>query len=148
MSTQLVQSTDDYYAALAAEAEAARWQPRDVSDLAMDMVDQLDKWIYDHRVLVVGDHDYDADFWIEFDYARPTPQGVRVTDTLPVGLMLSRPGDHAVVPITWTFGTMTFGDTRLGKGRVIILSAYDGLEYLTDYVCSLTRPFFAADRKL
>ena len=147
MNNALVSSTDDYYAALAAEAESARLYPRDVVDPAMEMVEQLDKWMSDHRVRVVGDHDYDADFWVDFDYARPVPEGVSVTDTLPVGLMLSRPGDHAVVPITWTFGTMTFGDTRLGKGRVIILGAYDGLEYLTDYVCSLTRPFFEADRK-
>lgn len=86
----------------------------------------------------------DEGFVVELDYPEPTDAAPWSPDSLPTGLIMSRPGRDMVIPITWTARTVTFGPSPLTpKAIVVALGGSEAGETLTGAVARLVGEFFA-----
>lgn len=86
----------------------------------------------------------DESFVVELDYPESSDADSWTPDTLPNGLILSRPGRDMVIPITWTTRTVTFGVSPLNaKPIVVALGGSEAGESLTGTVAHLVGAFFA-----
>lgn len=86
----------------------------------------------------------DEAFVVELDYPESTDAAPWTPDSLPTGLILSRPGRDVLIPIAWTARTATLGPSPLmSKAIVVALGGSEAGETLTGAVAHLVGEFFA-----